>query len=191
MSATHSTAHGNAGSLSHWARPGIGPASTWMLVRFVSSEPWWELLHSFLRLNDIPLYVELFFFFFFFHPYSIWKLLGQGWIWAGAATYAIATAAAMVDPSLIHCSELGIKPAPPQRQARSLTYCAIMRTVYHIFKSVHVLMDIWIVFQMWTMLLWTWVYRCLLWIFFSFVLAVPVTYGSSPGQGLNLHYNSL
>ena len=29
------TAHDNAGSLTHWARPGIVPASSWMLVRFV------------------------------------------------------------------------------------------------------------------------------------------------------------
>ena len=43
MSATYTTAQGNAGSLAHWARPGIEPASSWMLIRFVSAEPWWEL----------------------------------------------------------------------------------------------------------------------------------------------------
>ena len=31
----YTTAHGNAGSLTHWARPGIKPASSWILVRFV------------------------------------------------------------------------------------------------------------------------------------------------------------
>ena len=36
-SVTYTTAHGNAGSLIHWARPGIEPASSsWMLVRFVN-----------------------------------------------------------------------------------------------------------------------------------------------------------
>ena len=35
---------GNAGSLIHWLRPGIEPASSWMLVKFVSDEPWQELL---------------------------------------------------------------------------------------------------------------------------------------------------
>ena len=35
---------GNAGSLIHWARPGIEPASSWILVSFVTSEPQWELL---------------------------------------------------------------------------------------------------------------------------------------------------
>ena len=31
---TYTTAHGNAGSLTHWVRPGIRPSSSWMLVRF-------------------------------------------------------------------------------------------------------------------------------------------------------------
>ena len=41
---TYTTAHGNAGSLTHWPRPGIEPASSRMLVRFVSAEPRQELL---------------------------------------------------------------------------------------------------------------------------------------------------
>ena len=33
----------------NWARPGIELVSSWMLIRFVSTEPWWELwLHVFL-----------------------------------------------------------------------------------------------------------------------------------------------
>ena len=39
----YTTAHGNAGSLTHGARPGIEPVSSWMLVRFVSTEPRQEL----------------------------------------------------------------------------------------------------------------------------------------------------
>ena len=42
-SVTYTTAHGNAGSLTHWARPGIKPASSWILVTFVSAAPWREL----------------------------------------------------------------------------------------------------------------------------------------------------
>ena len=43
-SETYTTALRNARSLTHWARPGIRPASSWvLLVRFVSSEPRWEL----------------------------------------------------------------------------------------------------------------------------------------------------
>ena len=37
-------AHGNTGSLVHCARPGIEPASSWILVRFISPEPQQELL---------------------------------------------------------------------------------------------------------------------------------------------------
>ena len=44
----------NARSLTHWAIPGMEPASSWILVRFVSTEPQWEL-------KD-----EIFLFFFFF-----------------------------------------------------------------------------------------------------------------------------
>ena len=39
----YTTAHGNARSLTHWARSGIKPMSSWMLVRFVSAEARWEL----------------------------------------------------------------------------------------------------------------------------------------------------
>ena len=35
-SATYTTARGNAGSLTHWARPGIKPTASWILVRFVN-----------------------------------------------------------------------------------------------------------------------------------------------------------
>ena len=37
--------HSNAGSLTHGAGPGIKPTSSWILVRFVTAEPQWEL-HS-------------------------------------------------------------------------------------------------------------------------------------------------
>ena len=35
-SATYTTAHGNAGSLTHWATPGIEPETSWSLVGFVN-----------------------------------------------------------------------------------------------------------------------------------------------------------
>ena len=43
MSMTCTTVHSNAGSLTHWVRPGIKPASSWILVIFVSAEPLQEL----------------------------------------------------------------------------------------------------------------------------------------------------
>jgi len=53
VSATYTTAHGNASSLTHWTRPGIEPTTSWFLIRFVSAAPQQELL-------------KFFFFFFFF-----------------------------------------------------------------------------------------------------------------------------
>ena len=41
-SATYTTPHSNTGSLTHWERPGIEPATSWFLVRFISAAPWWE-----------------------------------------------------------------------------------------------------------------------------------------------------
>ena len=41
--ATYTIAHGNSRSLTHWTGPGIEPATSWCLVRFVSVLPWWEL----------------------------------------------------------------------------------------------------------------------------------------------------
>ena len=37
------TAHGSARSLTHWARSGIKPTTSWFLVTFVSTAPQWEL----------------------------------------------------------------------------------------------------------------------------------------------------
>ena len=44
-SVTYTIAHGNAGSLTHWVRPGLKPATSWFLVRFVSIVPLRELLY--------------------------------------------------------------------------------------------------------------------------------------------------
>ena len=46
QSVIYTTAHGNAGFLSHWVRPRIEPASSWIPVRFVTSVPPWELPDS-------------------------------------------------------------------------------------------------------------------------------------------------
>ena len=42
-SVTCTTAHDNAGSVIHYARPGIEPASSWIVVRFISTKPQREL----------------------------------------------------------------------------------------------------------------------------------------------------
>ena len=43
MSPTYTTAHSNARSPMQWARSGVEPTSSWLLVRFVSTAPQWEL----------------------------------------------------------------------------------------------------------------------------------------------------
>ena len=40
---TYTIAHSNARSLTHWTRSGIKPWSSWILVGFITSEPWGEL----------------------------------------------------------------------------------------------------------------------------------------------------
>ena len=43
----YTTAYGNTGSLTHWARPGMEPETSWFLVGFISAVPRWELLEIF------------------------------------------------------------------------------------------------------------------------------------------------
>ena len=54
MSATYTTAHGSAGSLTHWRRPGIEPTFSWTLVRVLTAESWRELLE--ILFNLLPKY---------------------------------------------------------------------------------------------------------------------------------------
>ena len=53
MSVTYTIARGNARSLTYWARPGTEPVSSWMLVRFLSSEPWRELLYPIFKVDSV------------------------------------------------------------------------------------------------------------------------------------------
>ena len=62
----YTAAHGNAGSLTHWESPRI--ASSWMLVRFVSIEPWWELLTYTIFFRSFT--------FFFFLSFCLFVFLG-------------------------------------------------------------------------------------------------------------------
>ena len=45
-SATYTSAHSSARSLTYSAGPGTKPESSWILVGFVTTEPWWELTLS-------------------------------------------------------------------------------------------------------------------------------------------------
>ena len=72
-SATYTTAHSNAGSLTHCVRPGIEPVSSWILVRFLTC---WTTAGS----QRFFIYFVLFCFVFSFCncTHGMWKFLGQG-----------------------------------------------------------------------------------------------------------------
>ena len=46
MSASYTTAHGSTRFLTHWVRPGMEPATSWILVRVVTAEPQQEPRHN-------------------------------------------------------------------------------------------------------------------------------------------------
>ena len=55
-SATYTTAHGNTGSFTHWARPGIEPMFSWMLVAFVNH---WATIEIFLILYLMISWIQI------------------------------------------------------------------------------------------------------------------------------------
>ena len=123
----YATAHSNARSLTHWARPGIEPASSWILVGFITTEPPWELPDLFCQLfcppkiahtNDILLYLLHLcdFFSFYGHTCGMWKFpgLGSKWscscgpchrqqIWAASSTYTTAAAVGLAATPNLSC----------------------------------------------------------------------------------------
>ena len=52
--ATYTIGHGNARALTHWAGPGIEPASSWILVGLVTTGPQWESYHNIKRKGWYP-----------------------------------------------------------------------------------------------------------------------------------------
>ena len=67
MSVTYTTAHSSTRSPTLLARPGIEPASSWIIVKLVTAEPHRELQHLFISfkknyfLNFLPKIVYFFF----------------------------------------------------------------------------------------------------------------------------------
>ena len=128
VSATYTTAHGNTRSSNNWARPGIEPASSWMLVTFVSAEPRWKLpstiywrgyvfstVHScllFCRLIDNRC-VDLFLCLVFGHICSTWRFPGQGSNPSHSCKLHHSCSNA---GSLTHCTRAEIEAMPPKRQ---------------------------------------------------------------------------
>ena len=78
MSLTYTTAHGNTGSLTYWARGGIEPTCSWVLVRFVSIAPQGELFRSlFLQYNKMgKFFLHLFLVPFMKASVKVWLIFG-------------------------------------------------------------------------------------------------------------------
>ena len=70
MSVIYTTGHSYTGSLTHWVRPGSEPTSSWILVRFLTAEPRWEIL-------KISLHPSIFLYFQLLLPWSsiLWLVL--------------------------------------------------------------------------------------------------------------------
>ena len=81
-------AHGNARSLTHWARLGIKLASSWIPFRFITTEPQWELPKIFFNLkNIIVLYWSLLEYLRWLLPDSIyWHIIMKITFWCHIAT---------------------------------------------------------------------------------------------------------
>ena len=55
VSVSYATFHGNTGSSTHWVRPGIEPATSWNLIRFISAEPQRDLRFAQFLTGDIEI----------------------------------------------------------------------------------------------------------------------------------------
>ena len=100
-SATYTTAHGNARSLTQCMRPGIEPTSSWILIGFITAEPQQEL----------PLCVLYFILIFKAAPAVPGSSWARGRIRAAASPYATSCGNA---GSLTHWARPGIKPTSSQ-----------------------------------------------------------------------------
>ena len=79
-SVTYATAHGNTRSLTHQLRPGIEPATSWILVSFITAEPRPGLLFYCFALlfhwsSSIKIDTRGFLSFFFRMPRTAWSCL--------------------------------------------------------------------------------------------------------------------
>ena len=71
-SATYTTTHGNAGSLTPWARPGIEPTTSWFLIGFISTTPQGELPNKLFKCSSSFNPLRSVFFFFNWSIVDLW-----------------------------------------------------------------------------------------------------------------------
>ena len=98
-SATYTTVHGNAGSLTYWARPGIEPTCSWILVGFLTH---WATTGT-LRFFFVSLFLVVFGFlsFVFLETHSQHMEVPRLGVWSELQLLAYPTAIAMPDLSRI------------------------------------------------------------------------------------------
>ena len=111
----YTTVHDNAGSLTHWARPGIELATLWFLVGFISTPPQWELGFLLLLCSFIlwqHLHHRL-------HPdtkirqrYHKKLVQGRGWIRVAAASLLHSQGNTRSEPHLWPTLQLVVMPNP-------------------------------------------------------------------------------
>ena len=107
---TYTTAHGNAGSLTHWVRPGIEPVSSWMLVRSanrsaMTGTPWGGFFVCFFSFGLVFRAI----------PVAYGSSQASGRIWAAAASLCHRHSNARSEPRL--------QPTPQLQQLRILNLC--------------------------------------------------------------------
>ena len=66
----YTTAYNNTRSLTHWVSPGIEPVSSWILVGFITTEPWQELPKFCFLSIDPPLLPD--------NWHGQWPFMGDG-----------------------------------------------------------------------------------------------------------------
>ena len=96
-SATYTAAHGNVGSRTHWERPEIEHASSWMPVRFITAEKWQELLFFGLLTAN---------------PVAYRSSQAKGWVGAAGAGLCHNYSKAKSKPHLWTPSKLEVTPDP-------------------------------------------------------------------------------
>ena len=119
-------AHSNAGSLTHWAGPGIKPTFSLILVRFLTR---WATLE--MPSRDFKWLVWLCF---FFGPTcDIWQFLGHR---LNLSCSCDVSHSCSNISSLTHCTRLWIEPVPPQRQHWILNLLCHSRNSWFVFKVI-------------------------------------------------------
>ena len=142
-SVIYTTAHGNTGSLTHWARPGTEPVTSWFLVGFVNHCATTGTPHILTELSFSFWCFFCFVFCFCFLGLHPWHMeVPRLWVKSELCLPTYTTATTMWDLSCVcdlHCISWQCQVLKPLTKARDWTYilmitnqirfhCATMRT---------------------------------------------------------------